>query len=265
MRRARRWPRLIQAHLRGILCRALHQVRRVYFKGCSMPYSAFKYADGCQVDRAMGPGEFSGHPTLEPGVSWDEFTTISDPQMLATMTANKGQMMNLTPNVWNPSSVPSGIPPNSPMSGASPMSGHAQPMNAAPTYAMQPDGTVWQVPPQPTRAMSFPGQAQGMSSSYPTQFQPQMPTDLKRRMTTPAQPISAPNPGTQSSPGSSTDMQPPQSSVPYQASAGMGYAQWPSMHAMAPVGVVPYPMYAGDPTQQPPFTNLPMGHPQSGP
>ncbi|KAJ5179995.1 hypothetical protein N7492_003205 [Penicillium capsulatum] len=217
------------------------------------------YAPG----RPMGPGEFSGHPTMETGVPWDEFTTISDPQMLASMNANKGQIMNLTPNVWNPGSVPAGLSPNSSISGASPMGGHAQPMNTAPTYAMQPDGTVWQVPQQPTRAMSFPGQAD-MASSYPAQFQPQMPPDLKRRMTTPAQSMSAPTPGTQSSPGSTTDMQAP-GSVPYQAQPSMGYTQWPPMNAMAPMGVVPYPMYAGDPNQQSHFTNSPMGHPQSGP
>lgn len=265
MRRVRRWLRSIQAHLRGTRCRVLRQVRWVYFPGCLLPYSTLKYADEFQSDRPLGPAEFSGHPTMETGVAWDEFTTIPDPQMLATMTAaNKGQMMNLTPNVWNPGNVPSGLPPNSPMSGASPMSSHAQPMNSAPTYAMQPDGTVWQVPPQPTRAMSFPGQPD-MNSSYPTQYQQQMPPDLKRRMTTPTQPISAPTPGSQSSPGSSTDMQPPPGPVPFQAPPGMGYTHWPSMNPMASMGVVPYPMYAGDPSQQPPFANPPMGHPHSGP
>lgn len=215
----------------------------------------------------MALGEFSGQPTMETGVPWDEFTTISDPQMLATMTASKGQMMNLTPNVWNPGNVPAGISPSSSMSGASPMAGQAQPMNAVPTYTMQPDGTVWQVPPPPTRTMSYPGQGQGeMSSSYPTQFPPQMAPDLKRRMTTPAQSLSAPTPVTQGSPASPSDMQAPPGSVPYQAQAGMGYSQWPSMGTMPPMGVVPYPMYAGDPVQQPPFTTQPpMGHPQSGP
>ncbi|KAJ5772479.1 hypothetical protein N7520_003008 [Penicillium odoratum] len=214
---------------------------------------------GFAPDRPMG-GEFSAHPAMETGVPWDEFTTISDPQMLATMAANKNQMMNLSPNVWAPASVPAGLSPGSPMSGASPMSGQAQPMNT-PTYTMQADGTVWQVPPppQPSRAMSYPGQE--MNPSYHNQFQPQMPPDLKRRMTTPAQSLSS---GAHSSPGSAPDMQNPPGSVQYQPQPGMEYAQWP-MNAMQPgMGVVPYPMYAGD-VQQQPYSNPPMGHPRSGP
>lgn len=213
------------------------------------------------IDRPMG-GEFPTHPTMETGVPWDEFTTISDPQMLATMAANKSQMMNLSPNVWTSGSLPTGLSPSSPMSGASPMSGHAQPLNT-PTYTMQPDGTVWQVPPpqQPSRATSYPGQE--MSPSYQNQFQPQMPPDLKRRMTTPAQSLSASSAGAHSSPGSASDMQPP-GPVPYPPQPGMEYAQWP-MNAMQPgMGVVPYPMYAGEavPQQQPFHTNPPpMGHP----
>lgn len=203
---------------------------------------------------------------MEAGVPWDEFTTISDPQMLATMTANKNQMMSLAPNLWNTAAVPSGLPPNSPMSATSSMAGQAQPMNQGPTYTMQPDGTVWQVPPAPSRAMSFPGQ--DMSSTYPNQYQPQMPPDLKRRMTTPAQSLSA-QPGSQSSPGPSPDMQAPPGSMSYQTQAGMGYTQWPAMNAMSGVGVVPYPMYGGEAVQQPPFTSPPMGHPggpgRSGP
>lgn len=196
---------------------------------------------------------------MEAGVPWDEFTTISDPQMLATMAANKGQMMNMAPNVWNPGAVPSGLPPASPMSAAP----H---MNQAPTYTMQPDGTVWQVPPPaPSRAMSYPGQ--DMSSSYPNQYQQQMPPDLKRRMTTPTQSLPA---GSQSSPGTSPEMQAHSGSVSYPGQAGMGYTQWPAMNAMPGMGVVPYPMY-GATVQQQSFTGNPppMGHPggpgRSGP
>lgn len=206
-------------------------------------------------------GEYPTHPTMETGVPWDEFTTISDPQMLATMAANKNQMMNLSPNVWTPGSVPAGLSPSSPMSGASPMSGQAQPMNT-PTYAMQPDGTVWQVPPQqPSRAMSYPGQE--MSPSYQNQFQPQMPPDLKRRMTTPAQSLSS-SAGAHSSPGSASDMQPP-GPVPYPPQPGMEYAQWP-MNMQPGMGVVPYPMYAGEAVPQQHFSTNPppMGHPGAG-
>lgn len=201
----------------------------------------------------MGPGEFSGH-AMESGV-WDDFTTISDPQMLANMNASKNQMMNLSPNVWPP-----GLPPNSPMSATSPMTGQAQPLNPGAAYAMQPDGTVWQVPPPPpSRAMSYPGQ--DMGSSFPNQFQPQMAPDLKRRMTTPAQTVASQSPS-----GPTPEMQAPPGSYP--AQAGMGFTQWPTMSAMSGMGVMQYPMY-GDVPQQP-FTNPPpMGHPggpgRSGP
>lgn len=214
------------------------------------------------LDRPVAPGEFSGMSTMEGGVAWDEFTTISDPQMLATMAANKGQMMNLTPNAWNPAAVPAAISPSSPMSGASPMAAHAQPMNHGPAYAMQPDGSVWPVPPQPSRAMSYPGQ--DMSSTYSGHFQPQMAPDLKRRMTTPAHPTAS-----HTSSGPSPDMQIPSGAVPYQAQAGMGFTQWPQMNAVpSGMGMVPYPMYTGDLSQQQ-YANPPMGHPgqpgRSGP
>ncbi|KAJ5595586.1 uncharacterized protein N7459_001794 [Penicillium hispanicum] len=222
-------------------------------------------------ERSIGAGEFTGHPTMETGVPWDDFTTITDPQMLATMTASKSQMMNLSPNVWNVGAMQSGLSPSSSISGASPMAGQAQPMNPGPTYAMQPDGTVWQVPPpQPSRAMSFPGQ-NDMSSSYPSPFQGEMAPDLKRRMTTPAQSFSAPTVGAQASPISTPEMQAPPGSVPYPAQAGMGFTQWQPMNSMSGMGGVPYPMYGGEAVQQPPFTTnpSPMGHPgapgQSGP
>lgn len=199
----------------------------------------------------MGAGEYSGHPPMESGVPWDEFTTISDPQMLATMSANKNPMMNMAPNAWNPATVPSGLPPASPMSAASPM-------NPAPTYTMQPDGSVWQMPPSgPSRAMSYPGQ--DMDSSYAGQFQQQMPPDLKRRMTTPAQTLPA---DSQSSSRPSSSMQAAPGSVPYPDQAGVGYTQWPVMNSVSGMGVVPYPMYGGA-VQQPAFNENapPMGHP----
>lgn len=217
--------------------------------------------DASASDRPMGPGEYPGHPTMEGGVPWDEFTTISDPQMLATMNANKGHMMNLPPNAWNTGNVPPGLPPSS-MSTASPMTGQSQPMNQAPTYTMQADGTVWQVPPPgPSRAMSYPGQ--DMSSSFPNQYQQPMVPDLKRRMTTPAQSLSA---GSQSSPGPSPDMQTSAGSVSYPGQSGIEYAQWPAMNALPGMGVVPYPMY-GDAIQPQAFSGNPppMGHPGGPP
>lgn len=215
--------------------------------------------DKLALDRPMGPGEYNGPPTMEGGVPWDEFTTISDPQMLATMTANKGQMMNMGPQMWSTGAVPSGLAPCSPVSAASSMAGHSQSMNQT-SYTMQPDGTIWQVPPSaPSRTMSYPGK--DMGSSYSNQYQQQAPPDLKRRMTTPAQSISA---GSQNSTGTSPDMQAPSGSVSYSGPGGMAY-QWPNMN-MSGMGVVPYPMY-GDGVSQSSFTGNPppMGHPSGGP
>ncbi|KAJ5571520.1 hypothetical protein N7535_005180 [Penicillium sp. DV-2018c] len=207
-------------------------------------------------ERPMGPGDFTGHQPMDTGVAWDEFTTIPDPQLLNTMATAKGQMMNMPPTVWNPNNVPNGLPPPSPISAASSMGGQAQPMGQTPAYAMQPDGTVWQVPPPPPpRTMSYPGQ--DMGSSYPNQFHPQIAPELKRRMTTPAQPLSAPNAmaGSPDTP----EMQTPES-VSYPP--GMNYTQWQDMSAMSGMGVVPYPMYAADALPQHPYpTNpSPMGH-----
>lgn len=216
-----------------------------------------KVLTSCASDRPIGQGDYSGPPTMEAGVPWDEFTTISDPQMLATMNANKGQMMNLPSNVWNAGNVPSGLPA-SPMPAASPMAGHSQPINQAPPYTMQSDGTVWQVPPPgPSRTMSYPGQ--DVNSSYQNQYQQQMAPDLKRRMTTPAQSLSA---GSQSSSAPNPGMQAPSGSAPYPGQPGMGYAQWPTLNAMPGMGVVPYPMY-GEALQQHDFSGNtpPMGQP----
>ncbi|KAJ6151331.1 hypothetical protein N7470_007925 [Penicillium chermesinum] len=196
-------------------------------------------------DRPMGQDEFAGHPAMEGVGVWNEYTAMQDPQMMATM--GKGQMMNLSPDVWNTGSVPS-IP------STSPMEAQTQPM-AAPSYPMQtlqPDGTVWQVPPPgPTRTMSFPGQPD-MNASFANQYQHQMPPELKRRVTTPAHNLSASSIGSQSAPPG-MEMQAPPGSVPYGAQSGMGYSPWP-MSSMPPGVAVPYPMPGtayGDP----------MGHP----
>lgn len=200
----------------------------------------------------MGPGDFAGHQPMDTGVAWDEFTTIADPQLLNTMAAGKGQMMNMSPNLWNPS----GLPPPSPISAASSMGGQAQPMGQT-AYAMQSDGTVWQVPPPPPRTMSYPGQE--IASSYPNQFHPQMPPELKRRMTTPAQPLSAPSAmAPQGSPGTPEMHTPGSVSYP----PGMNYPQWQDMSAMSGMGVVPYSMYSADAVPQHAYPNpAPMGHP----
>ncbi|KAF9240294.1 transcriptional regulator family: Fungal Specific TF [Penicillium roqueforti] len=208
-------------------------------------------------DRPMGPGDFAGHQPMDTGVSWDEFTTIADPQLLNTMAAGKGHMMNMSPNLWNPGTIHSGLPPASPISAASSMGGQAQPMSQT-AYAMQPDGTVWQVPPPPPRTMSYPGQEMG--SSYPDQFHPQLPPELKRRMTTPAQSLSATSAmGPHGSPGTPEMHTPGSVSYP----PGMSYPQWQDMSAMSGMSVVPYPMYSGDtvPQHAYPPNPAPMGHP----
>ncbi|KAJ5887412.1 hypothetical protein N7495_007453 [Penicillium taxi] len=210
------------------------------------------------ANRPMGPGDYPGHPAMESGLSWDEFTTITEPHIMATM-AGKGPMMALAPNVWNPGSIPNGLPPSSPMSGGSPMPGHAQPVNPA-MYALQSDGTAWPVqsPPPPSRALSYPGQPE-MSSSYPTSYPQQMPPDLKRRVTVPTQ-QSMHSPSDvlgSSAPGS--EMHVPPGSVPYPVQAGIGYASWP-MNAMPSGMNVVYP----DAMQQ--QFHSPMGQPgHSGP
>lgn len=177
----------------------------------------------------MGPGDYPGlDRPMDPGVPWDEFTTMSE-----------GQMMNMPPNAWN-------MPATSPM--PQPLS-QAQPMNPQPGFAMQPDGSVWPVPQPPSRAMTYPGQEMG-------QLPPQMPPDLRRRMTTPAQPETHPHGSHSPRP----DMQTPPGSVSYASQPPMGLPTWQDINAVP--GMMPY-VFAGDPAQQPPYTSSPppMGPP----
>lgn len=216
-----------------------------------------------QPNMSFTPADFAGHQQMDPGVSWDEFTTISDPQLLNTMTTGKSQMMNLSPTMWSSANMPAGLPPHSQssISAVPSMVGQAQPMSQTPTYAMQPDGTVWEVPPQPPRTMSYPGQEIG--PSYPNQFHPQMPPELKRRMTTPAHSLSTPTAMSAQASPVPPEMTPGSVSYP----PGINYPQWQDLNAMSGMGVVPYPIYAGDAIPQQPFPpNHPMGHPgASGP
>ncbi|THC90596.1 hypothetical protein EYZ11_009944 [Aspergillus tanneri] len=202
-------------------------------------------------------------PPLDHSVPWDEFTTISDPQVLANMSAaGKAAMMNMGPGVWNP-----GPNPMAPMPGASTLAGtptvpsQSQALNPNATYAMQPDGSVWPVPP--SRSMSFPVPADMTAAPYPNpnQFPQPIPPDLKRRMTSPAQAFPGANP--QSSPA---DLQANPVSVSYPGQHPvMGYAAWQDVSGMPSMNVVQYPMFTGDGTQQVPFGSPPpMGHPGSG-
>ncbi|GES63200.1 C6 finger domain protein [Aspergillus terreus] len=210
-------------------------------------------------------------PSLDPSVPWDEFTTISDPQMLAAMSAAAKPGMvnvNMPPSaVWNPNPNPMApMPAASPLQGTPTIPSQPQSLSPAPTYAMQPDGSVWQVPPPPARSMTFPAPPD-MGQTYPTaQFQhppphqqPPPPADLKRRMTSPPQSFPA-NP--QSPPPADMPTGPTSVSYPGQPTP-MGYPTWQDMNSMSPMGVVQYPMYTGDATQQAAF-GAPMGHPGPG-
>ncbi|PYH47867.1 putative C6 finger domain protein [Aspergillus saccharolyticus JOP 1030-1] len=215
-------------------------------------------------DRTV-PSEFAPHPAMDPStVAWDDFTTIPDQQMLASMAAGK-TMMNMPANVWTPTpGQMAPMPATSPLPGTPTVPSQNQPLNPAPTYTMQPDGSVWQV--APTRSMTFPAQPADMTASYPNpgQFVQPLPADLKRRMTSPAQSF----PGVPMNPQSppSADLQGTPVSVSYPGQPGaMGYPGWQDLNAMSPMSVVQYPMYAGDPVQQAGFGSPPpMGHPGQG-
>lgn len=182
---------------------------------------------------------------------WDEFTTISDPQMLAAMNAQKPQMMNIPPNVWNPGGTPvAPMPSNSPMP-TTPSAPQSQTMTPAPGFTMQPDGSVW--PVQAPRSMTYPPPQPEMTSAYPPQFSPHGLNNMKQRMGSSAQAI----PGAQSP--MSTDIHAPQVPVSYPGQQ-MEYPPYQDMSAMPAMNVVPYPMFSGDPPQQTSFTGQ-MGHP----
>ncbi|KAL7655542.1 hypothetical protein ACMYSQ_007485 [Aspergillus niger] len=212
-------------------------------------------------DRSVG-ADFVAPPSLDPGVPWDEYTTITDPQMLAAMPAGKA-MMNMSSNVWGATPNPMApMPTTSPLPGTPTVPSQSQGLAQTPTYAMQPDGTVWQVPPQ--RAMTFSAQPADMAIPYPNQgqFVQPSPADLKRRMTSPAQSF----PGTPINPQSppAADLQAVSVSYPGQPAA-MGFNTWQDVNSMSPMSVVQYPMYTNDPAQQAGFGSPPpMGHPGPG-
>ncbi|PWY83548.1 C6 finger domain protein [Aspergillus heteromorphus CBS 117.55] len=211
------------------------------------------------VDRTVGSAEFASPPALDPSVPWDEYTTMAaDPQMLANMSAGK-TMMNMP---WGPAHNPMApMPTASPLPGTPTVPSQPQGLTPAPTFAMQPDGTVWQVPP--TRTMSFPAPAADMVPyPAPGQFVQPSPADLKRRMTSPAQSFSGAPVNPQSPPAA--DLQTGISvSYPGQPTP-MGFHSWQDVNTMSPMNVVPYPIYP-DPGQQAGFgSQSPMGPPGPG-
>ncbi|EAW08916.1 putative C6 finger domain protein [Aspergillus clavatus NRRL 1] len=212
-----------------------------------------------------GSTDFATAP-LDPSVPWDEFTTISDQQMLNNMAVGKPPMMNMSGHVWN--SGPNAMAPMPPTPGmpATPtVPSQSQPISPVQTYAVQPDGSVWPVAPLP-RSMTFPTQPDMAAYPNPSQFNQQVHPDLKRRMTSPAQGFPATQMNPQSPPPA--DLQGTTVSMSYPGQpATMGYPGWQDMNGLSTMNVVQYPMFPGGPTQQAAFGTPPahMGHPGQGP
>jgi hypothetical protein len=207
---------------------------------------------------------------MDPSVPWDEFTTIThqdQQQMLATMAAaGKPQMVNMHPNVWSQPATPiAPMPGNPALPGPPTVPSQQQPLSPTSPYTVQADGSVWQM--TPTRSMTFPAHAQpNMAVPYPSPggFAQPIPPDLKRRMTSPGQgyPPGALNP--QSPPAADLQGTPVAVTYPAQPSP-MGYPAWQDVTGLPQVNMVPYPVYAGDASQQQAaFGSPPMGHPGPG-
>lgn len=186
--------------------------------------------------------------------------------MLATLNAAKPQsaMIDLSPtSVW--SGDMSSIPSNASLQ-TTPTVPSQQPAQAldiantpAQTFTM-PDGTVWQVPPQPTRSMTFPAQPD-MAASYPPP--PVPPTSTPNQFAPPMDP----DPKHSASPAADP-MQTMTMSMSYpgtQVSNPIGYPVWPDASGMAGMNVVPYPVFTPEaPQQGTPFGSPPMGHGHPG-
>ncbi|EIT72649.1 C6 finger domain protein [Aspergillus oryzae 100-8] len=212
-------------------------------------------------DRNVGAPEFATAPPLDPSVPWDEFTTISaDGQILTNMSAGKPQMVNMPSNVWSPGPNPMATMPMAQGLPTPTVPSQPQTLSPAPTYAIQPDGSVWQVPP--TRPMTYPPPPDMAAAPYPNpgQFQ-QPPPDMNPDMASPVQPF----PGNHVNPQSPlpTDLQGTPVAVTYAGTpAAMGFPAWQDVNNMSPMNVVQYQMYAGDAAQQASFGSPPpMGHP----
>ncbi|KAL4913068.1 hypothetical protein BDW62DRAFT_205873 [Aspergillus aurantiobrunneus] len=195
---------------------------------------------------------------MDPSVPWDEFTTIpSDPNMLATMSATGKQMVNMPPHVWSQPATPiAAMPTNSSLPGAPTVPSQSQPLSPTSPYTIQADGSVWQM--TPTRSMTFPTQP-NMTAPYTTSpggFAQQMPTDLKRRVTSPGHGYPTGHMNPQSTP---PDLQGAPVPVSYAAQpASMGYPEWQDVNGLSSVNMVPYPVFT-DAAPQAAFGSPPMG------
>ncbi|PKY01976.1 hypothetical protein P168DRAFT_320545 [Aspergillus campestris IBT 28561] len=212
----------------------------------------------------VGSAEFTAAPPLDPSVPWDEFTTISDPQLLANMAGGKQAMMNsVPPAMWSPPpNAMAPVPAPSTIPSTPTVPSQTQALSPASTYTLQPDGSVWQIPP---RSMPFAAPPDMTAQPYPrirTRIRPcprpQTPRDQ------PAQSFTGGPVHPQSPPPSDLPTAVMSVSYPGQPTA-VGFPGWPDVHGMSSMNMVQYPMFAGDPSQQPPFNGgPPMGHGHPG-
>ncbi|KAL4951268.1 hypothetical protein BDW69DRAFT_41736 [Aspergillus filifer] len=232
-----------------------------YYPYQPMPLSAGPEVTAFNAAYPGGAMPFGPDATapMDPSVPWDEFTTLpQDPQMLANMSAGQ-KMINIPPHVWSQPATPiAAMPPNPSLPGAPTVPSQQQPLSPTSPYSVQPDGSVWQMPPN--RSMTFPTQP-NINTSYPSPggYATPMPPNLKRSVTSPGQgyPPGAMNP---QSPTAS-DFAGTPVPVTYAAQpTPMGYPAWQDMGGMPAVNMVPYPVYTDAP-QQPEYSNPPMGHP----
>ncbi|KAJ9298937.1 transcriptional regulator family: Fungal Specific TF [Paecilomyces variotii] len=207
-------------------------------------------------DASIAP-EFAAAQPLDPSVPWEELTTISDPNLLASM-AGKPQMASPSPVYFAPggAAVAPPLASNSPMP-APTVPGQPHMISSSPAFTIQPDGSVW--PMQPARSMTLSAPTE-LPSQYPNHFPQQMHPDFKRRMTSPVQPMGqmAGSPMHNTPSPSLSEMQAAQIPVTYaNQQAVMGFQTW---HGMPGVAGGNYTMYPAEPLQTD-FGGQAMGHP----
>lgn len=218
------------------------------------------------ADRRMTSPEFmttAGPSPLAASVQWDDYTAISDPQMLAAMAAGRNSMAQLSPAVWSPDGTPvaplasnSPIPPM-PMSARD--SEQPQAMTAEAMYAMQPrTGSSWQA--QTTRPVDFATQPE--MASFPEQFPQQIPADLKQQRFASAQQHFQPGVLQSQGIGSQQDLQGPTGLVQYAGMPPMGFPTWQEVSDLSGGNVSPFPIYSPDGVQpaNSHTATPPMGH-----
>lgn len=186
-----------------------------------------------RADAVAHPDYVPSQP-FDPNAPW-EASSMFDAQM-------KQRMGDPSPVIWTQAGPMPAVPTSSPMPG---MPGNA-PMigSGGPAYALQPDGTMWPMPPQRAVTLSSPSDLAAQYPS-PSQMPQQIPPEMKRRMTSTGQnmgvmatpsPLHSPSPGMQHLHGNPVPVNfggPP-----------MGYPSWNPMSSMPPASG--YPMYPHD-------------------